>query len=181
MRSYTLGAAAALAVSLALPLTAQQQSVAIDDDEITITGCITAMTMSVPAPERPEILLWSRGDIMLAGVAATSDDDRSPATERLASRVFYWLDDDNTLANHVGQRVQVRGELEDFEEGEIEIERDGDYAEIELELDGKEEEARVPISWLGPGGPDRDVNVEFVARRIDVEDVRVLGPCGGGL
>ncbi|MGE0705839.1 MAG: hypothetical protein AB7P22_18105, partial [Vicinamibacterales bacterium] len=63
--------------------------------------------------------------------------------------------------------------------GQIEIERDGNYARLKLDLDGENEEARVPISWLGPGGPDRDVNLDFVARRIDVEDIRVVGSCSG--
>lgn len=132
--------------------------------------------MSVPAPARPDLLIWSRGDIMLAGAAALNSP--SAATPGLVQRVFYWLDDDDDLSKHAGQRVELKGELEDFEEGEIEIEKDGDFAEIRLELDGDEEEARVPISWLGPGAADADATLEFVARRIDVDEVRGLGACG---
>ena len=90
---------------------------------------------------------------------------------------FYWLEDDDDLAKHVGQMVEVKGDLKDFETGEVEIEREDDFTEIELDLDGKKEKARVPTAWLRGTGADRDQEFEIAARRIDVEEVRVLGAC----
>jgi len=178
MRRRFIASVIALTAALLFPLNAQRQDIEIDEDEITFTGCISPMSQS--AGSRPDLLLWSRGDLLLAGVAEAMDDDGGVNdSESLTNRIFYWLDDEEELSTHVGQRVEVRGELDDFEEGQIEIERDGDFARLKLDLDGEEEEARVPISWLGPGGPDHDVNLDFVARRIDVEDVRVLGSCSG--
>ncbi len=173
MRVHWLFALAA-AGALALPLHAQRPAVEIDDDDIKMTGCITRVT--VPAAARPDLLIWSRGDIMLAGAAALSPHgDGSPG---LAQRIFYWLDDEDDLSKYAGQRVEIEGDLEDFEEGEIEIERDGTFAEIRLELDGDEDEARVPLSWLGTHVADHDLKAHFAARKIDVDEVRVLGSCG---
>ena len=44
---------------------------------------------------------------------------------------------------------EIKGELEDFEEGEIQVTRDGGFTEIELDIDGHKEKARVPTAWLG--------------------------------
>jgi len=172
---WPLAAAVAAAVGLSMQtVQAQQPTVEIDDNEITINGCVTPL--KAPVTARPDLLIWSRSDIMLAGAAALNA--REPGASDLAQRVFYWLDDDDDLTRHAGQRVEVRGELEDFDEGEIEIERDGDFASITLDLDGETQEARVPIAWLGPGVADHDMEIDFMARKIDVEDVEVLGPCG---
>ena len=157
----TLGASSAAA---------QRPAVTVDDDDITIRGCIT---QARPLPNvAPTTLMWSRSDIMLSAAEMSA-----PAA---AAGVFYWLDDDddNDLSKHVGQRIEIKGELEDFEKGEVEIEEDGEFTEIELDLDGQKETARVPTSWLGPGAPRRDREFDIVARRIDVKDVRVLGACG---
>lgn len=164
-----------MAMALA-PVRAQQPAVTVDGDDITIRGCIRQASTQPQAA--PTMLVWSRSDIMLAGVTAVGPDAPNPVgTAGLAGRVFYWLDDEEDLAKYVGQQVEVQGELEDFEKGQIEIERDGEFVDIELDLDGKEEKARVPISWLGEGGLPKDREIDIVARRIDVEKVRVLGAC----
>jgi len=98
-------------------------------------------------------------------------------TSGIAGRVFYWLEDDEDLSTHVGQLVEIEGDLEDFEIGEVEIEQDGDFTEIELNLEGKKEKARVPTSWLRGIGSERDQEFEIATRRIDVDDIRVLGAC----
>lgn len=157
-------------------LAAQQAVVAIDDDDITIRGCVRRVELLAPAAAG--ILVWSRSDIMLAGVTATSVGAPSPiGTSGIAGRVFYWLEDDEDLSRHVGQLVEIEGDLEDFEIGEVEIEREGDFTEIELDLEGKKEKARVPTSWLRGIGSGRDQEFEIAARRIDVDEVRVLSAC----
>ena len=68
------------------------------------------------------MLVWSRGDILLAGAEAAGPLAPNPVgTTGLAGRVFYFLDDEEDLAKHVGQEIEVKGDLEDFEKGEIEI------------------------------------------------------------
>jgi hypothetical protein len=73
--------------------------------------------------------------------------------------------------------VEIEGDLEDFEEGKIEIDREDDFTEIELDLDGDKERARIPTSWLRGTGADRDQEFEIVARRVDVDAVHILGAC----
>jgi hypothetical protein len=155
-------------------LGAQQPTVAIDDDDITIRGCVRQVDIRTTTPL---MLVWSRGDLMMVGATSEFGAPNPIATTGLAGRVFYWLDDDEDLAKHIGQQIEVKGELEDIEKGKIEIERDGAFTEIELELDGKEEKARVPTSWLGVPNGDKDREFDIVARHVDVEHVRVLGAC----
>jgi len=150
--------------------------VAIDDDDITVRGCITRG--ATRSPDAPSMLVWSRSDIMLEAARAL-DAPRAVGASGVAGRVFYWLDDDDDLSRHVGRMVEVKGDLEDFEKGEIEISRDGAFTEIELDLDGRKEKARIPSARLGPprAAGDHDIEFDIVARKIDVDDVRVLGPC----
>ena len=153
---------------------AQQPTVTIDDDEIRIRGCVRNIDARAAMPTA--MLVWTRGDIMLAGVTSLGGTAPVGATG-VSGRVFYWLEDDEDLARHVGQMVEIRGDLEDFEIGEVEIDREGEFTEIEMDLDGRKEKARVPTSWLRGTGADRDQEFEIAARRIDVDEVRVLGAC----
>jgi hypothetical protein len=172
-RRTSFACSAAAAVAIVASLGAQQPTVAIDDDDITMRGCIRQVDIRTTTPL---MLVWGRGDLMMVG--AISEFAPNPiATTGLAGRVFYWLDDDEDLAKYVGQQIEVKGELEDIEKGKIEIEQHGAFTEIELKLDGKEEKARVPTSWLGAPSGDKDREFEIVARHIDVKNVRVLGAC----
>ena len=171
-RKAAIGALLAATIAVASSA-AQQPIVTIDDDEITIRGCVWNADVRNAIPTN--MLVWSRGDIMLAGV--TSLGSNPIGTAGLVGRVFYWLEDDDDLAKHVGQMVEVKGDLEDFETGEVEIDREDDFTEIKLDLDGKKEKARVPTAWLRGTGVDRDQEFEIAARRIDVDEVRVLGAC----
>jgi len=174
MRCRTAAIGALVAVTIAGPSSAAQQPiVTVDDDDITIRGCVrnTDVRSAIPT----NMLVWSRGDIMLA--AATSLGSHPVGTAGVVGRVFYWLEDDDDLSRHVGQMVEVKGDLKDFETGEVKIEHEGDFTEIELDLDSKKEKARVPTAWLRGTGADRDQEFEIAARRIDVDEVRVLGAC----
>jgi hypothetical protein len=158
-----------MALSAAL-VTLTTAGVSADDKDVVLRGCVTdASAPSVVAPSR---FVWSRSDIMLAAAEA-----RSPAVP-LRDRVFYWLDDDEDLTKHRGQRVEIEGELEDLEKGKVEIDRKDDYTKVKLKLDGKTEEAKVPSSWLNSWATAKDQEFEIVARRIDVKKVTALGACG---
>jgi hypothetical protein len=179
-RSTTTGVRWAGAVMLALApavvLAAQQRPwVTMHDDDITIRGCVQPAGAAAAHPSGAP-LFWSRSDIMLA---AASQGDTLGIDPSLAQRVFYWLDEDEDLAKHVGQLVEVKGELQDFKKGDVEIDHDGDYTKIEMHLDGKKEEAKVPNAWLGPSAGDKDQKLDIVARRVDVKDIDVVGACHG--
>lgn len=159
-------------VAAAAPVaSAQRPAVTVDDDDITIRGCITEVRS--PSVTAPSVLVWSRSDIMLAAAEALQE----PAG--LTGRVFYWLDDEDDMAEHLGRHVEIKGELEDFEEGKVKMERDDGYTKVKLELDGKTEEARVPTSWLrsSTNRDEDDQEVKIVVRKIDVKDIKVLGNC----
>jgi hypothetical protein len=143
-----------------------------DDKNIVIRGCVTDAT--APSVVAPSTLVWSRSDIMLAAAEALT------TAVPLRDRVFYWLDDDegDDLAKHRGQRVEIRGELEEFEKGKVEVDRKDDYTKVKLHLDGKTEEAKVPSSWLNEWANPKDQKFDIVARRIDVKKINVLGTCG---
>jgi hypothetical protein len=163
-------------VAAAAALAAQQAVATVEDDDITIRGCVRAADVRASVPTT--MLVWTRGDIMLVGVTAGGTPPPNPVgTTGIAGRVFYWLDDDENLAKHIGQMVEIKGALKDLEIGDVEIDREGDFTEIELDLDGKKERARVPTAWLRGTGADRDQEFKIAARRIVVDDVRVLGAC----
>lgn len=173
-----LGASLALAFVASASVAAQQPTVEVDGDDITLTGCVQKVDLRAPAPA--STIVWSRSEIMMAGVAAAKEDAANPVgTSGVAGRVFYWLDDDDEedFAKHIGQRIEVKGDLEDFEEGEIEVEKDGEFTEIRLEVDGDRETARVPSSWLEGVSTEKEKEFDIVTRKIDVNEIRVLGAC----
>jgi len=158
---------AGASLSIATLATAgQQPSVVVHDDDITIRGCVSRV--SPGGIGSAPMLVWTRGDIMLSNATALQ-------AGQLTDRVFYWLDDDEDLDKHVGQMIEIKGDLGDFKKGEVEIDRHGDFTEIELKLDGKKEKARVPTAWLG--APRSEGEFDIVARKIDVDKVNVLGAC----
>jgi len=163
-RLTSLGAGIFLSV---FALDANAQVVKQHGDDITIRGCVMPGNRPGMAPE--QALVWSRGDMMLSNVMAAGEGDI------LGQHVFYWLDDDEDLSKHVGELVEVKGDLGDFKKGEIEVKKDGDFTKIEMKLGGKTEKARVPTSWLGTA--PREGEWDIVSRRIDVDHVKVLGAC----
>jgi hypothetical protein len=169
----TFAAAALLASAVAYPLAAQQPVITVNGDNVEISGCLARVTASPSIA--PTSIVWSRGDLMLASAAAAGANV-PVGTSGVMDRVFYWLDEEDDLTKHIGKHVRIKGEVDDFEKGEIEIERKGDHAEVTLEFDGKEEKIRMPLHWLGRGIKD-DVEFDFVARKVDVDDVDVIGPC----
>jgi len=162
-------AIAALSLSIGAASFAQQPAVTVRGDDITIRGCVgrSAPGTALAQPS----LVWTRSDIMLGN--AMSIGGAAPSS--LADRVFYWLEDEEDLAKHVGQQVEIKGELEDFKKGEVELKRDGEFTNIEMKLGGKTEKARVPTAWLGTQRGESDVDI--ISRKIDVDKVTVIGAC----
>jgi hypothetical protein len=181
MHLLRLGTAALAALALGASAAAAQHAVHVDGDTITMRGCVTPASAQLQMPF--ETLMWSRGGILTAG-SALAEAPAGADIHELGSRVLHWIDDDD-LREHVGKMVEVRGKFEDFETGELEIDRDGDFTEIRLELDGDEEKIRVPTAWLdntsvaraSRGGARDDVEIKIATRKVDVKDVKVLGSC----
>ena len=150
------------------------------DEQFVATGCVTPAT-DVRAAGPQSISLWSRGDVYLSFPDVRfrpSETARPVGTTGVFLPVVYWIDDENDFAGHVGQRVEIVGELSDeFDKGELEFEHEGDVTKIEFEVNGREASARIPTAWLGPQTAGRDVELDVLVRTVDVEKVTVLGPC----
>jgi hypothetical protein len=181
---------AAFAVIAAITTATAQQSFAmtqqsvlmVGDDDIMIRGCVQ------PADPRAytsvDMLVWGQGNVMLTGITGlnpvTPLGNTTPyavGASGFANRVFYWMEDDDDLLQYLGQMVEVRGDLKDFQRSEVEVDREGGYTKIELDLHDRKETIRLPTSWLIGTGIDREQDIHIVARRIDVDDVLVLGAC----
>src|SRR5262245_44230318 len=133
-----IAASASVAARQSFAIT-QQSMIMIGNDNVMIRGCVR------PADPRAymstDVVVWGHGNVMLTGITGptlvTPLGTSTPypvGTAGLANRVFYWLDDDDDLLECVGQLVEVRGELTDFERGEVEIDQDRGYPKIDLDL-----------------------------------------------
>jgi hypothetical protein len=121
------------------------------------------------------MLVWSGRNIMLTGLTPlTTSAPDAVGTSGLTSRTFYWIDDDD-LFEHIGQMVEVRGDIKDFDDTEVRIRHADGFTEIDF--DAKTERVRLPTSWLRGPGEHRDVSFDVIARRIDVDEVFPLASC----
>lgn len=179
MRNAVL--AAVVAIALASPAGAQQKPAGDFDDQVVITGCVmNAGERGASGPR--SLIVWSKGDVYLDTAVVQhrfSEHGGGPVgTGGTHATVFYWVDDEDDFAKHVGHRVEVVGELGGrLETGDIEVEPDGPFTRMEFDAGGKEATARVPSSWLGPMTPGKEAKFDIVLRTVDVEKVTVLGPC----
>ena len=82
---------ALIALTSAVSLGAQQPGLRIDEDDITIRGCVTRAERYAPVDRMP--LVWSRHDILVSIVDGRSD---RPGSERPEGRLFYYLDDEDS-------------------------------------------------------------------------------------
>jgi hypothetical protein len=161
---FFMGASVLVTMAASAP---QQPAIAVHGDDITIRGCVGRAATGTLG--REPALVWTRGDIMLMN--ALFNDGKSPA---LSDRVFYWLENDKDLAKHVGQLVEIKGDLGDFKKGEVKFDRDGEYTKVELKLGGKTEKVRMPTAWVATRGEDE---IDIVSRKVDVDKINVLGAC----
>ena len=174
-----LGVSVGIACALSVPLGAQTRT-GDRDDQFVARGCV-ARTGDVRTAGPQSLFLWSRGDVYLAFPDTRfkpAETSRPVGTTGTLIPVFYWIDDEDDFAKHVGQRVEIVGELsDDIDKGEIEIKHSGDLTEIEFEVNGHEATASIPRAWLGPATAGNDAEFDVAVRTVDVEKVTVLGPC----
>ena len=167
LKPLALASGGLLLSASAVVFAAQQPSVSVHGDDITIRGCVGRGSADNLATQRT--LVWSRSDIMLKNVIAAGSSTALP------DKVFYWLNDDEDLSKHIGQMVEVKGDLGEFKKGEVQMKRDGPFTDITLKLGDKTEKARVPSSLLGAQADEGSFN--FPTRKVDVDSVKVLGAC----
>ena len=117
-------------------------------------------------------LVWSHNDVLIA--LSEGWDRRREETDNVAGRLFYWLEDKD-LSDHVGQMVEIKGDLEGLKRGQFEIERKKDYTTLELKFDGKKETASSHAVVCGAAHSSDEREYHVVVQRVDVDDVKVIG------
>lgn len=171
----------AVALTSALPAAAAAQTPAGDrDDQFVVTGCVTPSRDVRIGTGPHSLFVWSRGDVYLAAPDAKIKPAEPVGTTGTVVPVFYWIDDENDFAGHVGQRVEVVGEMSDrLHDGELEITHDNGFTDLEFEVGGREAKARLPRAWFGPALREgiAEVEADVIVRTVDVETVTVLGAC----
>lgn len=161
------GIAAVLALAV-VPLAAAQDREAKESDvkEITLRGCVT------PAEGDDQFVLTRVIEVA------------SPAGSTIPSsahgrKVVFWLDDDDALAQHANKGVEVRGEIDGFEESEIEF-KAGPHKEggLLVEFEGPGDDVVIAQSKvadaIGTSGREEaekdDIKTMLV--KVDVKDVK---------
>jgi hypothetical protein len=179
-KSFKLVLGAAALVTALPALGAAQTPAGDNDDQFVVTGCVTPSRDVRIGTGPHSLFVWSRGDVYLASPDAKFKPAEPVGTTGTFVPVFYWIDDENDFARHVGQRVEIVGEMSDrLRTGEIEITHDNGFTELEFEVGGREATARVPRAWFGPALREGNTEIEadVTVRTVDVENVTVLGPC----
>jgi hypothetical protein len=142
------------------------------DKRVKLSGCLIrgdgdgAGYLLANPPTEP--MLNSPGRQVTPSVLGTSGD---------YATIFYWLDGDDDLRQHVGHRVEVEGDLrEDVKDGEITTERKENWTELTVKADGRTMKAQVPNTSIFPAtNRDKTRKGDILVRRVDVERVRMLG------
>jgi hypothetical protein len=94
-------------------------------------------------------------------------------TGRMGS-VFYWLENNDDLKEHIGHRVDIDGALKgDLNEGQIKVDRKANWTEMEVKRGERTLKARVPQSLFVYPASSRDSNpkVNVLVRKVDVKKV----------
>jgi len=176
-----MGFAAAIALSLSISAFAATPQVASapaqrsgdDKKDVTITGCVVK-------GDGGYVLTNVAEETAAAAVAGGLPSAPQPKGTVLPGRVLYWLHDDDDLAEHAGQKVEVQGELKgDIERGNISAEREGGQIELEFKVEGdKKVTIKVPNvpPTVGTSGTitDKETDIPYIVRRIDVDKVKMI-------
>ena len=177
-----LGLVAAIGMAMALHATsATSQSVAAttpqpskdDKKDVTVTGCVVK-------GDGGYVLTNVAEETAAAAIAAGTPSSPQPSGTVMPGRVLYWLEDDDDLKDHAGQKVEVRGELQgDIGTGKISAEREGGLVELEFKVPGEKKVTvmvpNVPAT-VGTSGSvgDKERDIAYIVRKIDVDSVKTL-------
>ena len=144
--------------------------------DVTITGCVVKGDGGYVLANVPDAVDSTTAAARAGGLPSAPQ----PRGAVLPGRVLYWLDDDEDLAEHAGQRVEVKGNLKgDIEAGRISAEREGGLVELEFKVNGERtvtvKVPDVPAS-VGTAGSvgDKEVDVHYIVRKVDVDSIKML-------
>ena len=147
------------------------QARAARGDDIKLSGCLIrgeegAGYLLTNAPGEPS--LFKADDHKVAPSAV--------GTAGGFTTLFYWLYGNSDLDEHVGQRVEVQGDLQgDVRDGEIKTNRKDRWTEVEVKSDGRTMKARVPNASFTLAD-DRDKQKGgILVRRVNVDKVKMIG------
>jgi hypothetical protein len=90
--------------------------------------------------------------------------------------IFYWLDGNGDLKQHIGRQVEVEGDLKgDVKDGEITTERKDNWTDVTVKADGRTLKAHVPNASIFPApNRDKDRKGDILVRRVDVKRVHMI-------
>jgi len=140
------------------------------DDDIKLTGCLIrgeegAGYLLTNAPGDPAIFKADDHKVAPSAVGTSGG----------FATVFYWLYGNNRLNEHVGQRVEVEGDLQgDVRDGEIKTHRKDRWTEVEVKSAGQTMKARVPnasFEWAADRGKEKG---GILVRRVNVDKVKLI-------
>jgi hypothetical protein len=141
------------------------------NDDIKLSGCLIraeegAGYLLTNAPGEPAIFKADGHKIAPSAVGTSGG----------FATLFYWLSGNNDLDEHVGQRVEVEGDLQgDVRDGEIKTNRKDRWTEVEVKSDGRTMKARVPNASFTLAD-DRDKQKGgILVRRVIVDKVKRIG------
>jgi len=141
------------------------------DKNVTLSGCLIrgegddAGYLLANPPAEPWLNATDKH--LMPSAVGTSGD---------YATIFYWLGGHGDLREHVGQRIEVEGELKgDVKDGEIKTERKDNWTEMTVKADGKTLKARVPNTSIFPASNrDKERKSDILVRRVDVDHVRMI-------
>jgi hypothetical protein len=147
----------------------QHAHAALADKSVKLSGCL----VRGDGDGNPFLLTNTpTSPALVGGAPAVAPSGVGTAAE--FRNVFYWLDGDGDLKNHVGHFVEIEGDLKgDVKDGEIKLDRKDHWTELSVKADGRSMKARVPnTSIVAP--KDHDVKGPVAVRRVDVEHIKML-------
>jgi len=141
------------------------------DDEIKLSGCLIrseegAGYLLTNAPGDPSIVKGDDHKVAPSAVGTTGG----------FATVFYWLYGSSDLNQHVGQRVEVEGDLQgDAHDGEIKTDRKDRWTDVEVKSSGQTIKARVPNASFRAANDRDNEKGRILVRRVNVEKVKMIG------
>ena len=180
MKLFALGAALAISAAAVGAASGPQAAVpASPEKDVKIVGCVVKGEggyVLMPLAEHG-------GAAAALPPAATSGSAGEAAASGTADlmQVLYWLDDDDEVDDHAGQRVEITGELDDdIDRGEVKVEREDDgLTKVEFKREGKTISVKLPnvpgaIATSGGDEDDDERKFEYAVREVNVKNVKML-------
>lgn len=144
-------------------------STAAADKDIKLSGCL------VRGEDGGGYLLTNAPGESVWDRARDVPVEPGPAgTTGRSGSVFYWLDNNGDLNEHVGHQVDIDGELKgDLNDGQIKVDRKSNWTEMEVKSGERTLKARVPQSlFVYPASSrDSDPRANVLVRKVDVKKV----------